>query len=272
MKLDDAHIHLFKGGFPGAYGTLFPGGHEVKMYERIRQVHGIGRALVVGYEGEPWARGNNSYLAQLCSSRPWMAPLAFCDAEKPVTGKTLRALRSQGIFGISLYVFSAAQAAALIAWSKETVSELNQKRAILSINCPPDIACLLEPFFHRLEETRILLSHLGMPGTMDQLVQQLKPVLALSRIPHVGVKLSGAYACNAYPHPGLGSAVRSLTDAYGPSRLYWGSDFSPALDQLSFPQTIEAWKNLRPACPREVFSKNLQSAIRRVRPSAPSAQ
>jgi hypothetical protein len=60
----------------------------------------------------------------------------------------------------------------------------------------------------------------------------------------VGVKLSGLYAISqpshAYPHHSAHPFIRQLYDDFGPKRLYWGSDFSPALEHVSFSQTIDA--------------------------------
>jgi L-fuconolactonase len=68
--------------------------------------------------------------------------------------------------------------------------------------------------------------------------------LALESSERVGVKLSGLYSistpAHAYPHTVARPFVEVLVDRFGAKRLYWGSDFSPALDYVSFAQTIDA--------------------------------
>ena len=260
MKLADSHIHLFRNGYPGRYGSLFPKGGEVAVYEAIRQVHGIGRALVVGFEGEPWSRRNNRYLATLAPSHSWMAPLAFCPASRAPRRETLLSWWRLGFVGISIYVSNLYEAEMIAGWPADIVKTLNDRRAIISMNCPSEQGEKLRCFFERLGNTRILLSHLGLPGTMRSAPKMLKPVLGLATIPHVGVKLSGGYACNDFPHDGLRALVGDLLQSYGGSRLYWGSDFSPALDCVTFAQTIEPFRG----SPEEIFSRNLQTAISRV--------
>jgi len=100
MKLADSHIHLFRNGYPGRYGALFPKGGEPAAYEAIRKAHSIELALVVGYEGEPWCRGNNRYLAALVISRPWMVPLAFCRADREPRVATLLSWWRRGFAGL----------------------------------------------------------------------------------------------------------------------------------------------------------------------------
>jgi L-fuconolactonase len=53
-------------------------------------------------------------------------------------------------------------------------------------------------------------------------------LLALAKFSNVGVKVSclPAYTAERYPFPTLQGAVRRVYDAFGPSRMFWGSDFS----------------------------------------------
>jgi len=57
------------------------------------------------------------------------------------------------------------------------------------------------------------------------------------------VKLSGFYAISApshaYPHCSARPFVKELYEKIGAKRLYWGSDFSPALEHVSFAQTLD---------------------------------
>lgn len=262
MKLADSHIHLFKHGFPGRYGSLFPAG-DLSVYEKIREVHDVERALVVGYEGEPWARGNNRYIVRLAKTHSWITPLAFCEPTA-LSSKTLKRLWRQGFAGVSLYIFKKEDAGALNCLSPETIDALNEHYAIISLNCPADIAGLMRPFFARLAGTRLLISHLGIPEKMTGAARQLHPVLKLADLPHLGLKISGAYALNAYPHPGLPALLSTLKTAFGESRLYWGSDFCPALDNVSFAQTIDLGL---PAglLSQDICAGNLNRIIKRVK-------
>lgn len=62
------------------------------------------------------------------------------------------------------------------------------------------------------------------------------------------VKLSGFYAVTEpghdYPHRGAWPYVQVLLDAFGASRLLWGSDFAPSLEHLSFPQTFSLFESM----------------------------
>ena len=58
--------------------------------------------------------------------------------------------------------------------------------------------------------------------------QKLRAMVALARPDTVSVKATAApcYSTEAYPYPALHPFLRQLFDAYGPERLFWGSDLS----------------------------------------------
>ena len=71
----------------------------------------------------------------------------------------------------------------------------------------------------------------------------MRQVVDLAVYPGVRVKLSGFYALTSpghdFPHQAAWPYVEQLVDAFSSSRLLWASDFSPCLDWVTFPQTID---------------------------------
>jgi hypothetical protein len=89
--LADSHIHIFENGYKNS------GESEISSYEELIKDHSIKCALVVGYEGESWATGNNVYISSLAQTRKWIHPLAFLEVRNlHVTNWDLKA---------SLYIF-----------------------------------------------------------------------------------------------------------------------------------------------------------------------
>ena len=52
--------------------------------------------------------------------------------------------------------------------------------------------------------------------------------LALAKRPNIAVKASAVtdYSSEPYPHPILHAYLRQVFDAFGPKRMFWGSDIS----------------------------------------------
>ncbi len=97
-------------------------------------------------------------------------------------------------------------------------------------------------------ELRLLICTPGLPPAVSTAPGRssgppsFSDVLAPGRFPGVHVKLSGFYALTQpgydYPHRAAWPYVEVLLAAFGSTRLLWGSDFSPSLEWLSFPQTF----------------------------------
>jgi L-fuconolactonase len=127
---------------------------------------------------------------------------------------------------------------------------LRTQRAILSLNARPAATSHLPEVVDALAGCPMLFSHLGLPGqaarvpTAGEAGERLAPLLRLASFDHVAVKLSGLYAVSDpghdFPHAAAQPFVDLLLDAFGPARLLWGSDFSPALDFVSFAQAADA--------------------------------
>jgi predicted TIM-barrel fold metal-dependent hydrolase len=249
MTIADAHVHLFSTGFAGVAGGPPAGEDELGAYERLRTHHGIVRALVIGYEAEARYAGNSDYVLRLAAERPWIAPLVFVRAAASPPLQMLRELRESGAAGVAIYASDEHEGRAIAEWPRTVLEELRCQRALISLNVRPRATAALGTFVAGLDGCPILFSHLGLPGprqaapTLDDARAELAPLLALSRRQHVVVKFSAPYAISdpghAFPHLAAGPFVEVLLEAFGPKRLVWGSDFSPALDYVSFAQTLD---------------------------------
>lgn len=257
----DAHLHIFARGFQGVHGVSPAGDDELLVYERLRIYHGIERALIVGYEGHERYRSNNRDILGLASTRAWMTPLVYLSATHPPSLQSLEAFYAQGAAGYVLYVRNPAEAFSLERWPRAIFSELCAQRPIISINAPPEGIAELRASVEKLGEgCHVLFSHLGLPGRYSSLPtraearERLGPLVSLADLPHVGVKVSALYAISEpphnFPHEVAGPFVFVLLEAFGPSRVMWGSDFPVALDFVSFPQLLEV-KALDACTPKE---------------------
>lgn len=253
MRLADAHVHLFEQGFVAGYGDPWAWRDELELYEAIRAVHGIERSLVVGYEGTPRYEGNNAFLARVAASRPWITALAYHAALLPPGPEEVHGLRAGWFRGVAVYATAEEEAGAVAEWPAETLEALSRSASIVSLNVSAGVVSALDRFFEALDGATVMLSHLGLPGQARSWPARdgrevLAPVLRAARFPNVGVKVSGLYAVSdpphGYPHREAWPLLEALRDAFGPTRLCWGSDFPPALQAVSFAQTLDVLDHL----------------------------
>jgi predicted TIM-barrel fold metal-dependent hydrolase len=88
---------------------------------------------------------------------------------------------------------------------------------------------------------KLVIDHLGLvTGEKDaHAFRDLDNLLALAKHPNVAVKSSAlpCYTDEAYPYRGLHPHIRRVYDAFGPRRMFWGSDQSRS--PVSYRQGIE---------------------------------
>jgi predicted TIM-barrel fold metal-dependent hydrolase len=277
MSKLDAHAHFFLPGFaeiyPAATRRVQP--DEVTLYAALAQQHAIRGVLAVGYEGMPWAVGNNGYLAQLARQHAWIYPLAYAHDVAALTPAQLDDWQAQGFVGISLYLLDAAAAARLAAVSPAVWQALADHRMLISVNGHADCWQAWQPILAQWPALRLLVSHLGLPlvapAELDAAGarQRLAALLALCHAPNVYVKLSGFYALaaptHAYPHRDAWPYVEQIAQDFGVQRLLWGSDFSPALEHVSFVQSVDLLEHMpyfSPAERQAIYGDTLAALLR----------
>jgi L-fuconolactonase len=272
----DAHAHFFLPGFveklPESCRRQSP--DEITLYHALAQQHGISQVLAVGYEGEAWAAGNNDYLATLAGQHGWLRPLAFIVDPHKLTRAQLAIWQAQRFVGLSLYLFSGEQAAKLRQTSDEIWSWLEERAWLVSVNSTGELWSAWDPVLTAHPQLRLLISHLGIPPatktaiTLEEARTTLAPVLRLAAFPAVYVKFSGFYALAepgyAFPHTLAWPFARAVSEVFGTGRILWASDFSPALEYVSFPQTVEvlnAMPWLSPTDRAAIYYDNLAALL-----------
>ena len=74
-----------------------------------------------------------------------------------------------------------------------------------------------------------MIDHLGLTtGKGEEAFRGIDQLLALARRPNIAVKASCLphYTTDAYPYRWLHPYIRRVYDAFGPERMFWGSDLS----------------------------------------------
>jgi L-fuconolactonase len=226
--------------------------------------------LAIGYEGEQWAVGNNDYLAGLAAKVEWLRPIAYVADPANLSITQLSAWQQQGFVGITLYIFSPEAAASLHQVNDEVWAWLMQRAWLVSVNSSGDHWQSWSPVLDRHPKLRLLIAHLGLPPaasselSRDDAAQALATVCSLAEYPQTYVKFSGLYALAQphydYPHRAAWPYAQVILEHYGAGRVLWASDFSPALEFVSFSQTV-AVVNLLPRLNdsdrRAIFHDNL---------------
>ena len=77
---------------------------------------------------------------------------------------------------------------------------------------------------------RLVMDHLGLAGDAkdDEAFRDLDMLLALAKRPNVAVKATVLpfFSTDTYPYRNLHPYIRRVYDAFGPQRIFWGTDLS----------------------------------------------
>jgi L-fuconolactonase len=77
---------------------------------------------------------------------------------------------------------------------------------------------------------RLAVDHLGLTGAQTDaaVAPEIDALVLLAGLDNVSVKVTAVpcYSTEPYPYPALHPFLRRLHDAFGPDRLFWGSDLS----------------------------------------------
>lgn len=229
----DAHIHLFARGFRHDRAEHA----DLEEYAQLRRDFGIDRTLVIGYEGESAFGHNNQDVLTYAAQHEWLSPLLFVQPD----ATHAEDIRDRGALGVALYPTGPI--------STSLWDDIECQQLLVSINVGArNLANAIKDI--RPENSRVLLSHLGLPGvlqpgrTVEEVRDVLRDVLDAAANPAMFVKVSAMYAID--PEPPFQAArtvFELLLEAYGADRLVWGSDYSPALEVVT-PEhafTLPAW-------------------------------
>ena len=95
---------------------------------------------------------------------------------------------------------------------------------------PPHSLPLIDAIAARYPNLRLVIDHLGLvrPKVNHEAFARLPALLVLAKRPNIAVKASAVtdYSSEPYPFPILHGYLRQVFDAFGPKRIFWGSDIS----------------------------------------------
>jgi L-fuconolactonase len=89
---------------------------------------------------------------------------------------------------------------------------------------------LIAEISERYPQLRLIIDHLALSSKRRdaECFADIPALLPLARCPNVAVKVSAlpTYTTEAYPFQGIHKYIRQVYDAFGPERMFWGSDVS----------------------------------------------
>ena len=119
---------------------------------------------------------------------------------------------------------------------------------------PVNVMCsgklpILRELARRHPETQIVVDHVGLAQPFDPPAPpgpfaDLPNVLSLAECDNVAIKISGACTLShrPFPYPDIWEPLGKVFDAFGFDRCMWGTDWTRAVNLLTYDQGVEAFR------------------------------
>ena len=108
---------------------------------------------------------------------------------------------------------------------------------------------LLRELAIRHPNTQLVVDHVGLtqphvPPAPPEPFSDLANVISLAACDNVAIKISGACTLShqPFPYPDIWEPLSKIFDAFGLERCLWGTDWTRAVDLLTYEQGVEAFR------------------------------
>jgi predicted TIM-barrel fold metal-dependent hydrolase len=189
---------------------------------------GVDRAVLVppSWEGD---RNDLAYAAAMLHPDRF-AVMGRLAVEKPESRELIADWKKQpGMLGLRFTFHTQLQRPWLTDGTADWLWPAAEKAGLPLMVFVPGSVPVVEGIAERHPGLKLVLDHLALGGGRDDAAfLDLPHVLRLARLPNVAVKASAlpCYTTEPYPFPGLHKYVRQVYDAFGPQRMFWGTDWT----------------------------------------------
>lgn len=229
----DAHVHLWSSDthrYPLAPGfglkDMVP--RSFTPHDLFTHCHpeGVGRVVLIQMS---FYHYDNRYMLEAIAHHPDVfRGVAIVDETKTGLQDTMKTLAGQGVRGFRIY----SERAKVEAWPhsagmKKMWSYAADMGLSMCLLTEPDALPAVHRMCQAYPHTRVVIDHFARIGMKSPVHRKdVDELCRLADCAHTHVKTSAFYALGAKkaPYTDLGPMIHRLRDAYGASRLMWGSD------------------------------------------------
>jgi predicted TIM-barrel fold metal-dependent hydrolase len=225
----DAQVHIWGSGPP-----TNPSHRQVNTFTKDELLQEMDAAGVDAAVLHPpgWDPNGNQVAIEAAKQHPnQLAILGHFPLDKPESREVIRTWKQQpGMLGLRFALLQPHQREwwtdGTMDWLWPAAEQAQIPIALLAAEFLPVVAKVAE----RHPNLRLAIDHLGRAGRVQDApaFANLPELLALGKYPNVAVKATGApsYSSEPYPYRNIQPYLRQIYDAFGPERMFWGTDIT----------------------------------------------
>lgn len=228
MTITDAQIHLWTQKQAPLHHWRTP----FLIDDALREMDAANIHRVVNCPPN-WDAGSNDYAVEAARLHPdrfatlgWF-PLDAAANEHMVD----RWMEKPGMLGLRFVLAMPDTWPRIVNGELDWLFEAASKRKIpFGLMAPPNDVTRLSAIAENNPSMRMIIDHLGV-SPFDKLpgaIGHLDALVALARHANIAVKATAVPSMSneSYPFADTFAAVKKVYDAFGPARMFWGSDFT----------------------------------------------
>lgn len=235
MKITDAQVHIWGGDTPErpwpkrtAAQRLIPLGTDALIREM--DAAGVERVILVppSWEGDRNDLAIEGFLQHPTRFRI----MGRFDTDAPNAKKDIQRWTEQpGMLGVRFIFSNPLLQEPLLAGRMDWFWEVAERRGLpVMALFPYDLMNHADRIAERHPNLKLVVDHMGLTGSgKDQpAFEGFENMLVLSRHANVAVKASAipVFTSDPYPYRNTHQYIKRTFEAFGPKRMFWGSDLS----------------------------------------------
>jgi predicted TIM-barrel fold metal-dependent hydrolase len=224
----DAQVHLWKGHKP-----IAPAHRQIDDFtaeDALKEMDAAGvTAAVIHPPG--WDPNSNALAIEAARAYPnRFAILGNFPLDRPDSRTGIDRLKGQpGMLGLRFVFNQPHQQTWLIDSTLDWLWPAAERAGMPIALLGPGLLPAIPRIAPRYPGLKLVIDHFATP---DKNWSNLPDLVATAKFPNVALKATGApsYSAQPYPHRDIHGHIRRLYDAFGPQRMFWGTDITRLAD------------------------------------------
>ncbi|WP_372984761.1 amidohydrolase [Microbacterium sp.] len=228
MRITDAQIHLWSGQGAPPHHIRAP----FTIERALREMDAAGIARAVNCPAI-WDASANDYSIEAATAHPdRFATMGWFALDGSTNAATVDEwLAKPGMHGLRFVLYAPEAGPMLQSGALDWLwTRADEREVAVALMVLPDHLPLLGDLARRYPRMRLIIDHLaiGPFALLPDAASHLGSLLELSRHPNIAAKATGLIgaAPDAYPFSSTHDILRRTFDAFGPERMFWGTDIT----------------------------------------------
>ena len=220
----DAQIHLWKNHKPSNVNHRQVTDYTAADALREMDEGGVDAALI---HPPGWDPDSNALAVEAARQHPGrLAILANFPLDKPESRQLITTIKSRpGTLGLRFALIYPHQQTWLTDGSLDWLWPAAERAGLPIALLGPNFLKIIVQIAERHPGLKLIVDHFGRP---DAAWSNMPDLLATAKYRNIALKATGApsYSSEPYPHRDIHGHIRKLYDAFGPDRMFWGTDIT----------------------------------------------